>query len=165
KGVALALTATSRTFLQEVDTPVRRTSPSSRVIRRPRPRHDSPARPYRQPLRIMEPPRRPGEGGNDDDEDPKQHWVDPGYSKFAPGTAPTPHPSRITRTYPEPALLIARRNAAARAGAAAAAAAAVVGGGGGRSSSSTDGSAGARGGSQIGKRSRRSRDLGAHEGS
>ncbi|CAM9206817.1 unnamed protein product, partial [Ectocarpus sp. 12 AP-2014] len=46
---------------------------------------------------------------------PNAHWINPGYSKYYPGTAPTPHPCSITRAYPEPPLLIARRNAAAAA--------------------------------------------------
>ncbi|CAN0319266.1 unnamed protein product, partial [Scytosiphon promiscuus] len=53
----------------------------------------------------MEPPRRPG--GNGDH--PRSHWVDPGYSKYSPGTAPAPDPSAITRTYPEPSLLSERQ--------------------------------------------------------
>ncbi|CAM9183610.1 unnamed protein product, partial [Ectocarpus sp. 8 AP-2014] len=54
---------------------------------------------------TMDPPRRPG--GRDDE--PRSHWVDPGYCKYYPGTAPTPHPSKITRTYPAPTLLAQRQ--------------------------------------------------------
>lgn len=65
----------------------------------------------------MEPPRRPG-GDDDDNNDDRRkgHWVEAGYSKFSPGMAPTPDPSKITRTYPEPTLLTDRRKAAEEGG-------------------------------------------------
>ncbi|CAM9660904.1 unnamed protein product, partial [Ectocarpus fasciculatus] len=54
---------------------------------------------------TMEPPRRPGGG----DDEPRSHWIDPGYCKYYPGTAPMPHPSKITRIYPAPTLLVQRQ--------------------------------------------------------
>ncbi|CAM9343096.1 unnamed protein product, partial [Ectocarpus sp. 12 AP-2014] len=54
---------------------------------------------------TMDPPRRPG--GRDDE--PRSHWVDPGYCKYYPGTAPTPHPSKITSTYLASTLLVQRQ--------------------------------------------------------
>ncbi|CAM9742799.1 unnamed protein product [Scytosiphon promiscuus] len=70
----------------------------------------------------MEPPRRPGADGDH----PRSHWVDPGYSKYSPGTAPAPDPSAITRTHPEPSLLSERQRITAPAAATAAATAAAA---------------------------------------